>query len=93
LLAQKGYCVLGDKEYASIIKGDNNDFFLYISDDKPFITHSIDHFFPFDEYSVTKNTALYTLKDIHRVKDTTIKYKNVYFFGASLKLLGIAREE
>ena len=31
LLAQKGYTVLGDKEYASIIKGDNNCFFLYIS--------------------------------------------------------------
>ena len=84
---------MGDKEYASIIKGDNNDFFLYISTDIPFITKKIDHFFPFDDYSVTKNEKLYTLKKIHKLKTSEVKYKNVYFFGAALKLLGIAREE
>ncbi|MFA7298223.1 MAG: hypothetical protein WC010_01115 [Candidatus Absconditabacterales bacterium] len=93
LLSSKGYSILGDIEYASIIKGDNNNFFLYISDQTPFITQSIDHFFPFDEYSVTKNSKLYNLKKIHLLKDTTIKYKNVYFFGAAMKLLGMAREE
>ena len=93
LLSSKWYAILGDKEYASIIKGDNNDFFLYISDQHPFITKTIDHFFPFDEYSITKNEQLYTLKKIHKLKKTDIKYKNVYFFWAALKLLGIAREE
>ena len=93
LLSSKWYSILWDKEYASIIKGDNNNFFLYISDEHPFIVKTIDHFFPFDEYSVTKNSKLYNLKKIHPLKDTTIKYKNVYFFWASLKLLGIAREE
>ena len=93
LLSLKWYSILWDKEYASIIKGDNNNFFLYISDSNPFITQTIDHFFPFDEYSVIKNTKLYNLKKIHSLKDMTIKYKNVYFFWASLKLLGIAREE
>ncbi|MCX6824750.1 MAG: hypothetical protein NTY80_00865 [candidate division SR1 bacterium] len=93
LLSSKGYSVFGDKEYASIIKGDNNNFFLYISDDHPFIAKTIDHFFPFDEYSITKNAKIYTLKKTHPLKDTTIKYKNVFFFGAALKLLGIAREE
>ena len=93
LLCAKGYTVLGDKEYASIIKGDNNDFFLYISLDHPFITKKIDHFFPFDDYAVTKNEKLYMLKKVHKLKKTDIQYKNVYFFWASLKLLGIAREE
>ena len=93
LLASKWYMVLGDKEYASIIKGDNNDFFLYISDDTTFITKKIDHFFPFDDYSVTKNEKMYDLKKNHKIKKSDIKYKNVYFFGAALKLLGIAREE
>jgi len=93
LLSAKWYSVLWDKEYASIIKGDNNDFFLYISNEHPFITQSIDHFFPFDEYSVTKNSKLYNLKKIHPLKKSDIKYKNVYFFWASLKLLGIPREE
>jgi len=93
LLSAKWYTVLWDKEYASIIKGDNNNFFLYISELKSFITRSINHFFPFDEYAVTKNTSLYTLQNVHLIKDPTVKYKNVFFFGASLKLLGIAREE
>ena len=93
LLCSKGYTILGDKEYASIIKGDNNDFFLYISDDHPFITKKIDHFFPFDDYAITKNEKVYILKKIHKLKKTDIKYKNVYFFGASLKLLGIPCEE
>ncbi len=93
LLCSKGYTILGDKEYASIIKGDNNDFFLYISDEKPFITKKIDHFFPFDDYSITKNEKIYDLKKIHKLKKTDVKYKNVYFFGAALKLLGIPCEE
>ncbi len=93
LLCSKGYTVLGDKEYASIIKGDNNDFFIYVSDDHPFITKKIDHFFPFDDYAITKNEKVYMLKKIHKLKKTDIKYKNVYFFGASLKLLGIPCEE
>lgn len=93
LLCSKGYTILGDKEYASIIKGDNNDFFLYISQDKPFITKKIDHFFPFDDYAITKNEKVYDLKKIHTLKKSDIKYKNVYFFGASLKLLGIPCEE
>ncbi|MFA6256610.1 MAG: hypothetical protein WC606_05570, partial [Candidatus Absconditabacterales bacterium] len=76
------------------------NFFLYISDlptgqagAHPFITQTIDHFFPFDEYSVTKNTKLYKLKKIYPLKDSTVKYKNVFFFGSALKLLGIVREE
>lgn len=93
LLCSKGYTILGDKEYASIIKGDNNDFFLYISQDKPFITKKIDHFFPFEDYAITKNEKVYDLKKIHTLKKSDIKYKNVYFFGASLKLLGIPCEE
>ena len=80
LLSAKWYTVLGDKEYASIIKGDNNDFFLYISDEKFFIAKTIDHFFPFDDFAVTKNEQLYTLKKVHKLKDTSIQYKNIYFF-------------
>ena len=93
LLSAKWYTVLGDKEYASIIKGDNNDFFLYISDTYPFITKKIDHFFPFDDYAITKNERLYTIKKIHKLKKSDVVYKNIYFFGAALKLLGIALQE
>lgn len=93
LLSKKWYSVLGDKEYASIIKGDNNDFFLYISDDVPFLTQTIDYFFAFDDYAVTKNEKLYMLRQVYNIKDQTTKFKNTFCFGAALKLLGIPFEE
>ena len=93
LLSKKGYCVLGDKEYASIIKGDNNDFFLYISDTDYFITQTIDYFFAFDDYAVMKNSTLYTLKQVENIKDQTTKFRNTFCFWAALKLLGIPFEE
>ena len=93
LLSKKGYCVLWDKEYASIIKGDNNDFFIYASDTDYFLTNTIDYFFAFDDYAVTKNEKLYVLKQVYNIKDQTVKYKNTFCFGAALKLLGIPLEE
>jgi len=93
LLSKKGYYALGDKEYASIIKGDNNDFFLYISDTDYFITQTIDYFFAFDDYAVTKNTNLYTLKQVENIKDQPTKFKNTFCFWAALKLLWIPFEE
>lgn len=94
LLAHKGYTVLGDKEYASIIKGDNNCFFLYISDEeKPFITRKIDYFLAYDPYAVTKNESIYDLKKVFMIKEEPCKYKNTFCFGAALKIFGIAIEE
>lgn len=93
LLSKKWYCVLGDKEYASIIKWDNNDFFLYVSDTDYFITHTIEHFFAFDDYAVTKNQKLYDVKQVYNIKDQPTKFKNTFCFGAALKLLGIPFEE
>ncbi len=94
LLAHKGYTVLGDKEYASIIKGDNNCFFLYISDEeKPFITRQIDYFLAYDPYAVSKNESVYDLKNIFMIKDEKCKYKNTFTLGAALKIFGISLEE
>ncbi|MDD3262955.1 MAG: hypothetical protein PHR61_03845 [Candidatus Absconditabacteria bacterium] len=95
LLASKGYTILADKEYASIIKGDNNDFFLYISD-KPneyFISKNIDYFFAYDDYAVTKNQKIYSMKNIFNIKEASAKYKNVFAFGGALKIFGISIEE
>ena len=94
LLAQKGYTVLGDKEYASIIKGDNNCFFLYISDeDQPFIRRQIDYFLAYDPYAVSKNESIYDLKKVFMIKDEKCKYKNSFTLGAALKIFGISLEE
>ena len=94
LLAQKGYTVLGDKEYASIIKGDNNCFFLYISDEEqPFIRKQIDYFLAYDPYAVSKNESIYDLKKVFMIKDEKCKYKNTFTLGAALKIFGIGLEE
>jgi Pyruvate/2-oxoacid:ferredoxin oxidoreductase gamma subunit len=95
VLAQKGYSIFADKEYASIIKGDNNNFFLYISDKKNdmFLSQNIDYFFAFDDYSVSKNEKIYTLKNVFNVKEQASKRKNVFCFGASLKVLSLSLEE
>ena len=94
LLAQKGYTVLGDKEYASIIKGDNNCFFLYISDEEqPFIHRQIDYFLAYDPYAVSKNESIYDLKKVFMIKDEKCKYKNTFTLGAALKIFGISLEE
>ena len=94
LLAYKGYTVLGDKEYASIIKGDNNCFFLYISDEEqPFIRRQIDYFLAYDPYAVSKNESIYDLKKVFMIKDEKCKYKNTFTLGAALKIFGISLEE
>ncbi len=94
LLAQKGYTVLGDKEYASIIKGDNNCFFLYISDEEQsFIRRQIDYFLAYDPYAVSKNESIYDLKKVFMIKDEKCKYKNTFTLGSALKIFGISLEE
>lgn len=90
LLSHKWYYVLWDKEYASIIKWDNNIFVLYISDDRYFCSNQIDHFFAFDEFWLEKNKKVYNLKNIYKLHDDqSVTYVNTFFFWWSLKVLWI----
>lgn len=94
ILAKRGFTVMGDKEYASIIKGDNNCFFLYISDEEEvFISKKIDFFLAYDQYSISKNESIYDLKNTFMIKDENAKYKNTFTLGAALKLLNLPLEE
>ncbi|MDO4713409.1 MAG: 2-oxoacid:acceptor oxidoreductase family protein [bacterium] len=94
ILAQRGFTVHGDKEYASIIKGDNNCFFLYISDEEQvFIRKQIDFFLAYDPYAVGKNESIYDLKNVFMIKEEKCKYKNTFTLGAALKLLNLPLEE
>lgn len=93
LLSSKWYHVLWDKEYASIIKWDNNDFILYISDENSFVSKKIDYFFAQDDYAISKNEKIYELKTVHNLKSCECKYKNTFSFWASLKVLWITIEE
>lgn len=93
LLSQKWYNILVDKEYASIIKWDNNLIVVYISNDRPFISNKIEYFICFDDYSITKNEKVYDLQNIINIKDFSSKYKNVPAFGYSLKILWLDIKE
>jgi len=92
ILSQKGYYVFADKQYASVIKWDNNIFILYISDKDFFMTDELDYFFSFDDFGTQKNLKTYKLPNIIKIENT-IKYKNTFSFGAALKVLGISIEE
>jgi len=55
---------------------------LYISD-KPneyFVNENIDYFFAYDDYAVTKNQKIYSMKNIFNIKESPAKYKNVFAF-------------
>lgn len=89
LLSQKWYHVLIDKEYASVIKWDNNLIVVYVSDQKNFISKKIDYFIAFDDYAIKKNQEIYELKNIVNLKTCPCKYKNTPAFGFVLKLLWV----
>jgi len=93
LMTQKWYKILVDKEYASIIKWDNNSIIVYISEDKPFISKKLDYFICFDDYSVTKNEKIYDLQNTVNLKTYPWKYKNVPAFWVALNILGIDLKE
>ena len=94
VLANKWYTVYADKEYASVIKGENNCFFLYISNkEEIFITKKIDYFLAYDPYAIEKNTSLYDLQNAFMFKDEKCTYKNTFAFGSAIRIFGIPLEE
>ena len=87
LLTQKGYTVLGDKEYASIIKGDNNCFFsLYFwwGAALLFVDRLI-IFSPMIPMQSARMKASTIWKKSFMIKDENCKYKNTFTLGAALK--------
>ncbi|MBU0625991.1 hypothetical protein KKH82_00745 [Patescibacteria group bacterium] len=66
---------------------------MYISHNEHFISQKIDYFFAFDDYAIKKNEKIYKLKKKYNVKNQKVKYKNVFCFGAALKILGIDIQE
>ncbi|MDR0650709.1 MAG: hypothetical protein LBG59_04880 [Candidatus Peribacteria bacterium] len=94
LLAEKGYTLWADKEYASIIKGDNNSFFLSISSENEMkLSKKVDLFFAFDEFAIKKNQEIYQLEHLIEFKGVSTVHINMFAFGACLKIINISLEE
>ena len=94
ILAEKGYSFWADKEYASIIKGDNNCFFISLSDGEEVqLSQKVDLFFAFDGFSVEKNKELYQLEHIIDLSTAQATYQNTFAFGACLGIVQIPLSE
>lgn len=92
LLADKWYIIYADKEYASVIKWDNNLYVIYISDDRNYISKNIDIFMHIDDYSVTKNEKIYNLKRKIKVINKG-KNTNIISLWLVLKILNIPLQQ
>ena len=94
LLANKWYMVYADKEYASVIKWENNSFFIYISNQEEiFITKKINYFLAYDEYAVEKNEKIYDLENTFMFINEKCIYKNTFAFWAAIRVFWIPLEE
>ncbi len=93
MLAKKGYNIIVDKEYQSIIKGGNNNLVVYISDTDHTLTKKIDIFVAFDQFAIDKNSPIYDCKYIEDLSAIKGPQKNIVAFGIGAKALGIAQNE
>ena len=93
-LVQRWLNVLWDKEYASIIKWDNNLFVNYISDTQiPTISKEIDVFFALDKYGIKKNQKIYKLNQTIEVPKQKDLFQNTIALGMAFKYLGLPLED
>lgn len=94
LLAKKWYSIRMDKEYASVIKWNNNTMFVNISDDgKPCFSRRVQIFIALDKLAVEKNSELFELQEIIDLSGVNSQRKNIFAFGIAVKRLNLTHEE
>ncbi|MBO7504963.1 hypothetical protein J6T66_02145 [bacterium] len=70
-----------DKEYASVIKGNNNTMFVNISDDnKPYFSRKVQIFIALDKLAVDKNSEIFDLEEIIDLSTVNTARKNTFAF-------------
>ncbi len=94
ILSNKWYSVWVDKEYASVIKGNNNTMFVNISDNnKPCFSKRVQLFIALDNLAVDKNCGIFSLEKIVNLCTIPSTRKNIFAFGISLQQLNLSIEE
>lgn len=93
LLAQKWYDIVWNKQYASVIKWDNNLFVLYISDEWFFVSDTIDLFVSYDKFWIEKNQKVYQISQILELQMQKDLFLNSISIWAAAKLLSISLDE
>lgn len=93
ILSEKWYYVIWNKQYASVIKWDNNLFVLYISDEWYFLSNKIDLFFAYDKFWVEKNQKIYEIWQIIEVPSQQDLYLNAISAWMAAKCMNISQQE
>ena len=94
LLAEKWYSIRVDKEYASVIKGNNNAMFVNISDDdKPYFSKKVQVFIALDKLAIDKNSGLFEIEDIIDLSTVNTTRKNTFAFWIAVKKLNLSYED
>ena len=94
LLAKKWYCVRVDKEYASVIKWNNNTMFVNISNDgNPYFSRKVQTFIALDKLAIEKNSELFDLEEIIDLSEVNTARKNTFAFAVAVEKLNLKHEE
>ena len=94
LLSKKWYYIRVDKEYASVIKWNNNTMFVNISDDKkPYFSRKVQTFIAFDKLAIEKNSELFDLDEIIDLCNLNSSRKNTFAFAVAVEKLNLDYEE
>ena len=94
LLAKKWYCVRVDKEYASVIKWNNNTMFVNISNDgKPYFSRKVQTFIALDKLAIENNSELFDLEEIIDLSAVNSARKNTFAFAVAVEKLNLKHEE
>ena len=90
LLAENWYCVRVDKEYASVIKWNNNTMFVNISDDNmPFFSKKVKVFMALDKLAIEKNSSIFELENIIDLSSINSNRKNTFAFWIAVEKLNL----
>jgi len=94
LLAENWYTVRVDKEYASVIKWNNNTMFVNISDDdKPYFSRKVQLFIALDRLALEKNYELFDLEDIVELSHENTSRKNTFAFWIAVEKLNLKHKD
>lgn len=94
LLAENWYTVRVDKEYASVIKWNNNTMFVNISDDgKPYFSRKVQLFIALDRLALEKNYELFDLEEIVELSHENTARKNTFAFWIAVEKLNLKHKD
>jgi len=94
ILSKKWYHVRVDKEYASVIRWNNNTMFVNISDDdKPYFSRKVQTFIALDKLAIQKNSEIFELEDIIDLSMVNSGRKNIFAFGIAIEFFNLSTND